>query len=265
MRVRSFLFLILWLSSVSLWGGEREGAPPMVSLQEVVIDHIMREIGFGKRTSFEKELCGLLEELKGGGYVERPGDDAKVRPLFVTVQGLIEDACCELLQNGKLSRVSGAIHTPCPATPLCTDGAISEKLVHTSLETDKARLVTVTFRARVLRDYLKYGGRLYVVYPRGGELKRTESQLAIYRGLLAAYPKALFDSPIERPIPLLLIGATYRITGRAGDEIVFGIGATQANAPADGTLWRLWFGDPKNNHTCHQRLQAIECLMGRVL
>lgn len=265
MFLRKFLFVILCLGSVSLWGREKASPPSGPSLQEVVVDSILGEMPKGKRSSFETRLCSLLEELKREGYLWCVGEDASLRPLFVTAQGLIEDACSELLQEGKLKKMCGAIHTPCPATPLCSDGTISEKLVHKSLEKDKSRLVTVTFRARVVRDYLKNGGQLYVVYPKGGDQKRTPPQRAIYRGLLAEYPKVLFDCPLERPLPSLLIGATYRITGSGGEECVFGIGSVQANAPDDGVTWRLWLGDPKVSRPCFQRLQAIECLIGRLL
>ena len=265
MFFRTFFFSFLCLASTSLLGEEKRQPPKKQPLQAVVVDQVLGRMKEEKRCSFENRLFELLDELKREGYVWRVGADASLRPLFVTAQGLIEEACAKLLQEGKLLRLCGAIHTPCPATPLCSDGTITEKLVAKSLEKDKQRLSTVTFRARVMRDYLSSGGQLFVVYPKGGDQKRTAPQRAIYRGLLAEYPKALFDCPFQRLLPSLLIGATYHITGSEGDEIVFGVGSVQANAPDDGATWRLWLGDPKENRSCFQRLQAIECLIGRSL
>ena len=262
MFIRTVFISILCFVSCLLWGEEKSQGRP---LQEVVVERILERLTVGKRSSFENQLFEILIELKREGYVWRVGQDASLRPLFVTAQGLIEEVCSNLLKEGQLAGLCGAIHTPLPATPLCSDGTITEKLVAASLEKDRQRLVTVTFRAGVMRDYLSYGGKLFVVYPKGGDLKRTEPQRAIYRGLLAEHPKTLFDFPIERPLPSFLIGATYRITGVKGDEIVFGIGAVQANAPEDGITWRLWLGDPKVNRRCLQRVQAVECLMGRKL
>ena len=262
MFIRTFLVAILCFFSCLLWGEEKGQGRP---LQEVVVDRILERLTTEKRSSFENRLFEMLVELKREGYVWRVGQDANLRPLFVTAQGLIEEVCSQLLKEGKLAGLCGAIHTPMPATPLCSDGTITEKLVAASLEKDTQRLVTVTFRARVMREYLSHGGKLFVVYPKGGDQKRTELQRVIYRKLLAKYPTELFDSPIERQLPTILIGATYRIKGIKGDEIIFGIGSVQANAPNDEITWRLWLGDPKENKRCLQRVRAIECLMGRKL
>ncbi len=264
-----FLFLSLVCMSGVLCGKEGVEVPQKNKktplLQEEVIKRIVRKQDKGTRSTFEKELSGILEEVLKEGYVWRVGSDEHLRPLFVTAEGLIEEVFSNLLNEGKVSEVCGAIHTPTPATPLCTDGTITENLVDKSIEKDTKRLVTVTYRAGVVRDYLGNGGKLFVVYPKGGDLKRTEAQRLIFHDLLQKYPQRLFDCPIDRTLPPLLIGATYRVKGGGGEEIVFSIGAVQANAPSDDVTWRLWLGNPRSHRGCSQRLHAIECLVGRRL
>ena len=107
------------------------------------------------------------------GFYDQPhqqltGKDEEVRPLYVTAQGDFERALALFLKEKKVKSVRGIIHTPTPATPLCTKGEISESLVDESMTEDQRRLYTVMKRPEIIREFLKNGGKLMVVYPEKG-------------------------------------------------------------------------------------------------
>ncbi|MBS0621125.1 MAG: hypothetical protein JSS61_06675 [Verrucomicrobia bacterium] len=202
---------------------------------------------------------GLLErwnELVEQGVLEVSGTDEEVRPYFVSLQGIVEHVLATEL-NHSVKSLIGVIHTPMPATPLCTDGAVSEELVSTSVLQDPMRLFTVKARTTIVRDYLHQGGNLYIAYPKAGIARRTASQQEIYRKELANYPLCLHDYPLEcESIQDDLIGATYVFTDQEGNAFAFAIKMTQANSPQDKGHFGLWFGDAQNSPV-HERIQDV--------
>lgn len=240
-------FMPVFLSLVCLFAGNVWGQAVENSVFELV-QKAREENAFFKSDPLFAEV---LAELQEKGYVERVGDDATLRPIFVMIQGFVEETFCRLLESNPEMSIRGTIHTPCPATPLCTDGTISDELIDPALAFDPKRLQTVVFRAQVMRRYLDAGGKLGVVYPEEGMSKRTPEQQGVYRDLLARYPKVLVDMPIQRPVPQELIGATYLVyDGDGHQKTLFGIRAVQANAPSDGVTWKLWLGEPQQNKEC---------------
>jgi hypothetical protein len=208
------------------------------------------------RTEISKTWDSLFKE----GVLEVIGKDKEVRPYFVAIQGVLEHVLAsELQQNIKV--LKGVIHTPMPATPLCSKGEISIELVDPSIEIDPARLFTVKARTTIARDYLFKGGNLYVVYPKGGYDKRTEEQQKIYKEELSNFPNHLFDIPLDcESIPTELIGATYLFQDQLGNKFIFAIQMTQAKDPQDIGNFGLWFG-PIHHSAIQKRLQAVSRFM----
>ena len=197
------------------------------------------EVGFsGLRDSIQNAWNALSQK----GVLEITGTDKEVRPYFVALQGVIEHVLSTELQR-HVGTLNGFIHTPMPATPLCTKGEISPDLVDRTIEMDPKRLLTVKVRTTIIRDYLFQGGSLYIVYPRLGLSKRTSEQQKIYSEELSNYSSHLFDIPLDvDEIPSSLIGATYLFKDRLGRLFVFAIKMTQANSPQDTGNFGLWFG-----------------------
>lgn len=180
--------------------------------------------------------CELLEK----SCIECCGDDADVRPLFVTLQGIFEQQLAAGLGKS-VQCAAGVIHTPMPTTPLCTKGEVSPELVDPLIIKDPERLKTVKMRTTTLRDYLHQGGELIVAYPKGGLEKRNEEQRRIYQEELARYPN-LKEMVLKcDSLPEDLVGATYFIKLDDGVGYFFSIKMTQANAPG-GESFGLWFG-----------------------
>lgn len=189
---------------------------------------------------------GIIEhwnELVEKGVLEVTATDKDVRPYFVALQGIIEHVLANEL-NKSIHSLIGVIHTPMPATPLCTEGSISKELVHPSIDEDPVRLFTVKARASIIRDYLFHGGKFYIVYPKEGMNKRTEAQQQIYKKELSNHPTTLFDCPLDcESIDNELVGAFYLFKNSEGKLFGFAIKMTQANNPQDKGSFGLWFGE----------------------
>jgi len=211
--------------------------------------------------SFEKtqDELAVWDRLVCEGVVELSGSDAEVRPSFVTLQGVVEQALASELGKGIL-RLKGVIHTPRPTTALCSRGEISPGLVDASLEGDAERLKTVKARTTMVRDFLHKGGDLYIVYPKGGLELRTEDQQAIYKAELEKHPKNLIDVQLSlEEIPGELVGATYFFDDEEGKVHVFSIQMTQAKDPLDSGHYGLWYGSA-DHPEIQKRLQLFSDL-----
>lgn len=201
-------------------------------------------------------VCALLDELAASSCVTRDGKDADQRPIFVGAQADFERLFAQLLNKKEIISLFCIIHTPAPATPLCTKGEISEGLVDPSLLNDPERLLTVKKRPDILRDYLRSGGTLYTVYPKGGRNIRSLEQLQILDSLLEEYPEHLFAQELDcAEIPRHLIGATYLITFADFQQVALSLRSYQANRPADDE-WGIWFG-PLSNPAVAERLDEV--------
>lgn len=212
---------------------------------ESILNDVKENIITGE-APVKDELCAFVDELSENRVVRRSasqeGGDAAVRPVFVTLQGEIEKELAYRFATGDVVDVLGIIHTPTPATPLCTEGEISEGLVDEALEQDLKRVYTVQTRAGIMRDYLAKGGKLMAVYPLEGRNKRSDTQLAVFDGLKEQYPKDLIDSPLTKELRSDMVGAIYIFATKSGEMGVFSIKAYQANAPEDTKEWAIWYG-----------------------
>lgn len=201
-------------------------------------------------------LSKALVELYQFGSIQSHGSDLEMRPIFVNLQGAIEQTLTRLIARGEAA-ARGSIHTPTPATPCCTEGEISAGLVASELEVDSARLHTVVSRAAIVRSYLCVGGELAVVYPAEGIKKRSIEQQTTYLYLLEEQPERLVDYPLDcASLDHDLVGATYLFWDAEGREYAFSIRAPQANAPSDEQLWALWLG-PTDHPIVKERVQRV--------
>lgn len=269
------LFLIggVFLNSVGLYASEKVPVQKkeMVesNLTAVMHSKVLEAIKYAQDipglkseefSALRTEISKTWDTLIENGVLEVSGADKDVRPYFVALQGVIEHVLASELQK-EVTALKGVIHTPMPATPLCSTGDISKELVDPSIESDSSRLFTVKARTTLIRDYLFKGGDLYVVYPKDGLKKRTEEQQKIYRHELANYPTHLFDVPLNcENISTDLIGATYLFQDQLGKTFVFAIKMTQAKDPKDIGSFGLWFG-PIDHPSIQDRMRAVSIYM----
>lgn len=270
------LFLLIGsilITSIGLCGSEKtptQQKPLTESTLQTLIDAKVLEIirhsndipGLNSEefSALKEEIFKTWGKLIKDGVLEVSGTDKDIRPCFVAIQGIVEHVLTSELQQN-IKALKGIIHTPMPATPLCSKGEISKELIASSIESDPCRLFTVKVRTTIVREYLFRGGDLYIVYPQSGYDKRTEKQQEIYKQELANYPNHLFDIPLNSEnIPDELIGATYLFQDQLGNPFVFAIKMTQAKNPEDIGNFGLWFG-PIHHPAIQKRLQAVSSYM----
>lgn len=213
-----------------------------------------------KSEEFNNIKIGIKErwtELVDKGVLEVKDTDDKVRPYFVALQAIVEHVLAYELGKSVQS-LTGVIHTPMPATPLCAEGDVSKELVDPSIEKDSLRLFTVKARATIVRDYLYQGGDLYIVYPQEGMTKRNQSQQQTYKKELENYPAHLFDRPLNcESIANDLVGAFYLFKNTEEKLFAFAIKMTQANNPQALGSFGLWFGEVTKSSPVSDRILNI--------
>ncbi|MFA6915359.1 MAG: hypothetical protein WC222_03100 [Parachlamydiales bacterium] len=260
-------WLLAMLGSVLLRTGTLTGSiydkdPFIQNIHSRVIETIKHSDSVPglKSEEFNTLKAGLLERwnaLIEKGVFEITASDQEVRPYFVALQGIVEHVLSNELGNSVRS-LTGVIHTPMPATPLCTKGNVSEELVDSSIEKDPLRLFTVKARTTIIRDYLFHGGDLYVVYPKEGLTKRTAIQQQIYKNELNTYPSHLFDRPLDcECIDNDLIGASYLFKTSDGKLFAFAIKIPQANSPQELGCFGLWFGEFEITTPAYVRISFV--------
>lgn len=211
---------------------------------------------------FAKLKPGLIQrwnELVQKGVLEVSDTDKEVRPYFVTLQAIVEQVISQNLNQGLVS-LTGVIHTPQPATPLCTkEDAVSPELVSSAIAQDPARLATVKGRTTIVRDFLRRGGDLYIAYPEKGLLERKPDQQEIYKGELQHFHQHLHDQPLKaETIPVELHGALYFFESKAGENLVFAIKMTQAKNPDEAGHFGLWIGPASHPAVQERTARAME-------
>ncbi|HEV8052048.1 MAG TPA: hypothetical protein VGP47_06110 [Parachlamydiaceae bacterium] len=223
-----------------------------------IIDHSDTVPGL-KSEEFALLKKGLGEHwntLVHKGVLEIRGTDAEIRPYFVTLQAIVEHVLSHEI-GISVQSLTGIIHTPMPATPLCTKGDVSSELVDLSIQEDPLRLFTVKARTTILRDFLFQGGDLYVVYPGKGLSARTEEQQQIYQSELENYPTHLFDCPMDcDSIENGLVGASYVFRNTEGKVFIFAIKMSQVNNPQDASFG-LWFGEHRYGSPATDRVMDV--------
>lgn len=240
--------------------------PGLQKIHDSVMETISKaeEIPGLDANEFNSLKTGIIQrwgQLEENGFLVVTATDKETRPYFVAIQGIVEHVLSKEL-NKTITRLLGVIHTPMPATPLCTKGEVSQELVDQKIEKDPLRLFTVKARTTIVRDYLYQGGDLYVAYAKGGLGKRSEKQRYIYLQELRNYPAHLFDIPLQcQEIDPEVVGATYFFTTNNGKEYVFAIKMTQANDPQEIGKFGLWFG-AKDHPAIQERISTVFKFLG---
>jgi hypothetical protein len=198
-------------------------------------------------------LLQLWDELKSKDHLERKGKDQEYRSYFVALQCLIEHVLSVGFEKKEIKSCAGMIHTPMPATPLCTQVDADPKgITHPSMHEDPARLYTVSSRAQIVRQFLANQADLYVVYPKEGLQKRKESEQKIYQEACKSYKNHLHDRPLDcQAIENDLVGAFYVF-----DKWGFTIQFTQANSPQEDGHYVLNLGAITSQHV-HERIDRV--------
>ncbi|PWU14858.1 MAG: hypothetical protein C5B45_03665 [Chlamydiae bacterium] len=224
-----------------------------------VIDH-PEEVHSLDKKAFKELQEGLKQrwnELVEKGSIEVIDTDKKERPYYVTLQAIVEHVLAHDL-NKNIKSLKGAILTPMPATPLCTEGQISPGLINPDMKDDPRRLLTVESRPTIIRNYLYKGGELDICYPRKGIDERTEDQRKIYQEAKEKYP-SLSDHPLDcKEVRNDLIGAFYLFKDDNEKEFGFAIKATQANDAPEIGSFGLWFDKSDPSTATGVRISEME-------
>lgn len=183
------------------------------------------------------EIAALINELEVNHFVLKTSSDDDLRVKFVHLQGAIEHVLAKFQAEGKIQELLGIIHTPLPATPLCT------QLNETNNQAKADKWQTVLSRATILREYLSQGSKLFVVYPQGGLEKRTSEQQQTYAQTLMEFAPNLSDWTLNTTeIDPDMIGATYLFLDNDYELYGFSIKARQFNDQQPKSEWGIWFG-----------------------
>lgn len=205
----------------------------------------------------QKAIFKAIATIKKDGVYSSDAKDEAKRAVFVGLQSAIEQVLSEKKQADPNFKVMMAIHTPTPATPLCTAvDSVSEGLMSARVKDDKQVQHTILSRAEILRSLLEQETPLYVVFQKNGLSQRTIEQQKIYRSQIAKYPDQLMSLELTLPeISGDMIGATYLISTGDEQKLAFFIKATQANSPGDNQ-WQIGFG-PANQQLIHERVSSV--------
>lgn len=227
------------------------------AFKQKLLTHIRACIDYSKEIPRKEEIYSLLEEVeKNDSILETGSDDLRVK--YVNSQGCIEHvlACSQAL--GEIVELIGVIHTPTPATPLCVkpEGNI-EGILDQSIRFDLHKLLTVRSRAQIVREYLANGGKLYVVYPKGGFEKRNSDQQKVYKDELQKFAGNLIDWVMScTEMNQDMIGATYLFRNQDRQIFAFSIKSRQVNDIQKQAEWGIWFG-PISQSSIKDRVNLI--------
>jgi len=260
---KTFLQLIKWGAFVILSAMPRLEAShqlPTYAIDSRSLIDGVKTFTQAASTPFQESICKLLDTLSVTSVIIREGTDAEERPIFVNAQADFERAIVYWLKTKQIAGCTCVIHTPLPATPLCTKGEISPGLIDPAILNDPERLLTVKKRPEIIRDYLQEGGILYTVFPKKGREARSSEQLAILDGVVDRYPHHLHAVELDcDAIPQALIGATYLITLNDSSSYVLSLRSYQAISPTDDK-WGIWFGS-LDNAAVENRFQAVAAFL----
>lgn len=223
----------------------------------LILDRVRTSVLASSDITQKEEVLTLIDSLERGSVVAETGSDA-LRAKYVHLQGSIEHILAGAMVLGEIHSLVGVIHTPTPATPLCTKvDNLDAELLDESIRHDLDKLLTVRSRAVIIREYLENRGRLFVVYPKGGLEKRTAEQQVIYKQELDRYVGHLFDGVLScSTMDPEMIGATYFFRNKHDEIFSFSIKAKQANAPTDHSEWAIWIGKASDD-VVKERINSI--------
>lgn len=230
-------------------------------LNKLLLDRVRACIENNNEIKQKEEIFVLLDKLEEQGMTLDVGSD-DLRVKYVHTQACLEHilACSMVLHE--IENLVGVIHTPNPATPLCTrPDNLDKQLLDNSIQYDLEKLLTVRSRAVIVRDFLDKKGKLYIAYPKGGLEKRTLEQQTIYKEELERYAGYLFDAVLScSSMEPELVGATYFFKGGSQEIYAFSIKARQANNPAEQSSWALWLGKVEDPNISQRVVEILDFL-----
>lgn len=232
----------------------KASAAPGVS--EVLYSAIEEEVDLAQlelsnnRLSTELEIVGLKTKLnemwrciKEKGFVEEIGGDFKLRPAYITMQGIIERALIKISKEEKVKEIGGWIVTPRMPTPLMLNS--SSGLSEIDL---RDPLGFVRYRNAILIDFLETGSVLEVIYSQNARSYLSDERLSDeglsliqYESYRNRYPN-LIDLPVIRrdiaEFPGAMTGAIYWV-----GDLSISIESRQLGQASDGLrTWAIKFG-----------------------
>jgi hypothetical protein len=232
------------------------------AITKLLLNRVRECIHHSSEIAKKDEIFKLLDALDHNGSVAELGSD-DLRGKYVFAQGSIEHVLACAMVLGEVDHLVGVIHTPTPATPLCTQvDNLDDQLLDPSIRYDLEKLLTVRSRAVIVREYLELGGKLFIAYPKGGLEKRTQLQQETYKQELAKYADRLYDAVLScTEMDPAMVGATYLFKDALGTLCAFSIKSTQANNPQSLSEWAIWFGkikDPLISQRVNEILDYLE-------
>ena len=196
---------------------------------------------------FDKSTQAVWQTLSSQGYAKMSGkSDKEARTIFVTLQAYLEAS----MTDTPFEKGIWIIHTPLIATPVVTNGQLSEGLVAPEIlkDPDTTRVDVALKRADIIRTFLKKGGTLIIAHAanqREGSLGRTPEQIRIFEKLKKEYPKQLIEFGINpklllnQEFPRDKIGATYFMERQGSDTLEITQRGVQIHDAKPGT-WGIW-------------------------
>lgn len=240
----------------------KHSAPKKVKLTNKLLNHVRSCVEFNEELENKEDIFALIQKVQTQGYTNEIGND-DLRNKYVFAQGCFEHALACAQAMGDITQLTAVIHTPTIATPLCIKpGEPVEGVLDASTQNDRRKLLTVRARAETLREYLTKGGKLYVVYPEGGQEKRTQEQRLVYQEERESHPDHLIDWTLScTSMDPDMVGATYFFRDSKKQLYVFSIKSKQAIDIQEKAEWGIWFGPFKDPAISKRANSVMEYLI----
>jgi hypothetical protein len=209
-----------------------------------------------------ESMLQLVEELKKENVCIRQGND-DLRAPYVGIQNTFEYVLTAQKILSVVSIVVIGIHTPLPATPLCSRLSEPHKvtdLIAASLRHDVDKILTVADRRISLRRLLDQAGTLlYALYPTGGLAQRKVEEQKVFLEEVAHYEGKLIDVELDcKQLDPSKVGAIYFFTDESGNQYAFSIMSQQAINPKELSTWGIWFGMLPNQKVHDRALEITD-------
>ena len=222
--VQFFLTLFTW-TSVCCASTSNFPTPIFINAVHQTLEKSKKELDKNTINSeqctqnLKKDLDNLWSDLINKGHVEKMGSDAELRPLFITMQGILEQALTSLLKNKSIQSVNVYIVTPKMPTSFMLDTPKILSEVNFQEPTDFA-----CFRHQVLTEFLtQEGSTVFAIYAHDAlktfskHKKKNRSGIGTYYRYLKIFNNKLKNYPVLNvnieSFPPEKSGALYYING----------------------------------------------------
>jgi hypothetical protein len=183
----------------------------------------------------------LWGAIMNQGYAENIGTDFDLRPVYITMQGIIETAITKAFQNHLIKEASINIIAPRMPTPLMLKAGTTLDAINLNDPQGFA-----AYRNHILVKFLKAGGSLRTFYSHDAKSILSKQELSIelenYESYCNLYDN-LYDIPVLKidfeKFPQEMTGAIYELDGSR-----ISIESRQVDQidNQDHQLWSIKFG-----------------------